>query len=77
MLSSENLTDEFFEELNRYHDDPSKNARFAAVREVCVQMMKVGRDNCPSCADRTKALQYVRSVRMWANSAIALEGVGE
>jgi hypothetical protein len=60
-------------EMHKYHDDPSKEARYQDIRDACVYMMVVVQDNCPKCFDRTMAFQAIRQVRMLANSAIALE----
>ena len=67
------FSDEFVKDLNAYHDDSSKEKKYAEVREACELLFKVVANNCPQCADRTTALQTVRLVRMWANSAIALD----
>ena len=60
-------------ELHKYHNDPSKEAKYQAIRDSCVDLMVVVQDNCPECFDRTMAFQAIREVRMLANSAIALE----
>ena len=72
---SGDLTDEQITALSKYHNDPAKDLRYAAVREATEHMMRVIRDNCPRCAGRTTALQTVLMVRMQANATIALEGV--
>lgn len=75
LLSGETLTDEQIIEMHQYHDDPSKNDKFIAVRNACIELMKVVRDNAPRSSDRTRAFQAIRDVRMLANSAIALDGL--
>jgi hypothetical protein len=77
ILSNEDLTNEQIHDLNDYHYDVAKLPRYKAVRDACELLMIVIRDNAPRCADRTKAFQKLRVVRMLANSAIALEGVGK
>lgn len=67
------FSDEFVKDLHAYHNDPTKEKKFAEVRAACEFLFKVVAENCPQCADRTTALQTVRLVRMWANSAIALD----
>lgn len=73
ILSSDSITDEQIDDLHRYHDDPSKQPRYDAVREACIILMKAVRDHAPRCSDRTRAFQAIRDARMLANSAIALE----
>lgn len=60
-------------ELHKYHSDPSKEAKYGAIRDACVDLMLIVQDNCPKCSDRTRAFQAIREVRMLANSAIALD----
>lgn len=75
LISGDDLTDAQIYELHQYHDDPSKNEKYDNVRRCCMAMMRVVIDNCPRCADRTRALNAIRDVRMLANSAIALDGL--
>jgi hypothetical protein len=63
------------EELNKYHNSPDKEAKYQAVRKACENLMAVILDNCPSCRDQTEAIHATRLVRMWANSAIALDEI--
>lgn len=67
------LNDSDIIELNKYHDDPSKNDKYKEIQYACVVLMVSIMDNCPPCLDRITAIQAVRQARMWANSAIALE----
>jgi len=60
-------------ELNKYHNCVTKEPKYAAIRDSISELMKVIFDNCPKCEDRKEALKCARLVRMWANSAIALE----
>jgi hypothetical protein len=69
------LDAESIEHLNKYHDHPSKNGKYAAVRSASSLLMRIIAKNCPPCADRIAAINSVRLARMWANSAIALEQV--
>lgn len=75
LVSGAEFKDEFVKELNKYHDEPNKDKKYNEVREACEFLFKVIVENCPQCTDRTTALQTVRLARMWANSAIALDGV--
>lgn len=72
---NECTSDEAIAELNKYHCCPTKETRYQAVRDSVGELMKVIFENCPQCEDRNEALKSLRMVRMWANSAIALEGV--
>jgi len=49
--------------------------KFIVVQKALLEAAKVVEENCPSCADRSHALRLLRDVRMWANAAIALDGV--
>ncbi len=73
MIGHEYMDKEIIQELNKYHDDPSKQGKYDAIRSTCDALMNAIVDNCPHCADRTTALQTVRLARMWANSSIALD----
>jgi hypothetical protein len=76
-ISSPHLEREMILELNKYHNDPSKESKYEAIRAACDQLMVAIVENCPCCADRTRAINEVRSARMWANSSIALDEVQE
>ena len=77
LVGSPGLNREQIQEINAYHCPAGKDVNFSAVRSAAENFMEILTKYCPPCADRTKALQHVRSARMWANSAIALDGVGE
>lgn len=47
---------------------------FEQVRDGCLALGKVILRKVPECADRSEALRDLRAIRMWCNSAIALDG---
>ena len=49
--------------------------KFIAVQAALLEAAKVVEENCPPCADRSHTLRLLRDARMWANAAIALDGV--
>jgi hypothetical protein len=49
--------------------------KFMAIRVAIEAAYKAVEDNCPPCADRSHTLRLLRDARMWANAAIALDGV--
>lgn len=49
--------------------------KFVAVRNGIEAAYKAVEENCPPCADRSHTLRLLRDARMWANAAIALDGV--
>jgi hypothetical protein len=75
LVGSPHLSSTDIVELNAYHCPAGKEQNFAKVREAAVNFMETLVEECPTCADRTRALQCIREARMWANSAIALDGV--
>lgn len=62
-------------ELNKYHCDPAKEDKYQAIRNGVGALMTAIFEHVPKCDDRKQALQSLRLTRMWANSAIALQGV--
>lgn len=62
-------------EINKYHDAPEAQPRFDDIREHCVGLMVALVRNCPPGPYRSTAISRLQEVRMWANGAIALEGV--
>jgi hypothetical protein len=71
---SNRITAENLKEVIYWHrPSPNQIQRMENLAANCEQLMQGILDAAPDCADRTKALQYVRAARMWANSAIALE----
>lgn len=69
------LTPEQVKQLNKYHNAPEKEGKYAEIREACEHLMNTIYAVCPTCCDTTKAINLVRETRMWANSAIALNGL--
>lgn len=58
-----------------YHDDPSKAPKYTAIRIAGRNFAEVILMNVDPCADRTLALRAVREAVIWANAALALDGV--
>jgi hypothetical protein len=64
-----------FDELFRYHPPtPQDLPKFQAVNQAAKNFAEVLRANCPRCEDFVNAMERIREARMWANSAIALQG---
>jgi hypothetical protein len=64
-----------FDELFRYHPPtPQDLPKFQAVNQAAKNFAEVLRANCPRCEDFINAMERIREARMWANSAIALQG---
>ncbi len=71
-MSSEEIVAEFF----KYHPPTDKTIpKFAAINQAAKNFAEVILANCPSGSDRASAIALVRSARMVANSAIALNGL--
>lgn len=72
------VTLENVHEVARYHaptaDQPMRFERISAAAE---NLMCVILENAPRCPDRTRAINAARDARMLANSAVALENVGD
>lgn len=60
--------------VSTFHSKPEAEAEFKVVAQGCEGFLIMILQSCPPCADRTQALNCVRQARMWASSAIALEG---
>ena len=58
-----------------YHDDPNKVPNYTAIRTAGKHFAEVVLQNVKPCADRTEALRMVRLAVLWANAALALDGV--
>jgi hypothetical protein len=78
MHASNKVTSENLEEVFTYHAaTEDQQRRYAEIREAGIAFARAILDGAPDCADRSTALRSVREARMWANAAIALEGVGD
>jgi alkanesulfonate monooxygenase SsuD/methylene tetrahydromethanopterin reductase-like flavin-dependent oxidoreductase (luciferase family) len=76
MHASNRVTEDNLEEVFTYHaPTPDQVQRYAEVREYAVAFGRAILRCVPDCADRSAALRELRSARMWANAAIALEEV--
>jgi hypothetical protein len=58
-----------------YHDDPGKSPNYIAIRTAAKHFAETVLNNVEPCADRSEALRMLRLVVMWANAALALDGV--
>lgn len=74
MHPSNRVTLDTISEVVRYHaphpDQIERHARIAAAAEGLARAIL---EHAPDCADRSTALREVRSAKMWASAAIALE----
>jgi hypothetical protein len=70
-MSNQELLDWMF----TLHDDPSKSPRYIAIRTAAKHFAEIVLNNVEPCADRSEALRMLRLVVMWANAALALDGV--
>ena len=63
-------------EITRYHppDTQDRIAAHEAINANIEDIMSIILRVVPECAQRTTALNKCLEARMWANSAIALEG---
>ena len=48
---------------------------YQAIRQAAFVLANTIEANAPDCADKTIAMNKVREAAMWANAAIALEGL--
>lgn len=72
---SNRITHDDVETVCAYHAPTQDDiARYAEIRKAAIDFMHVILTVVPECADRSTALRCVREARMWANSAIALNG---
>jgi hypothetical protein len=68
--------EEILAELFKYHP-PTADAlpKYAAINQAAKNFAEVILQNCPSCSDRSAAINCIRMARMIANAAIALNGL--
>ena|ERR1700688_744703 len=63
-------------ELFRYHPPTPENLpKFAAINQAAKNFAEVILQNCPSGDDRRVAMNCIRNARMFANSAVTLNGL--
>ncbi len=63
------------ENMFTYHAPSGDQAeRYAKINEAAKALAVAIYENCPPCADTTHAVRQVRDAKLWANSAIALQG---
>jgi hypothetical protein len=63
-------------EFFRYHPPTAITIpKFAAVNQAAKNFAEVVLQNCPPGSDRTGAINIIRTARMVANQAIALDGL--
>lgn len=75
---SDKITFENLRHAVYYHaPTPEKAVKYKGIADACYEFMGVVLENAPDCADRSAALRSIREARMWANSAIALDGPSE
>lgn len=62
--------------VNTYHP-PNEDHKLAytTIRDAAVDFMDGIFHHLPDCQDRDRAITAVREARMWANAAIALNGL--
>lgn len=66
---------ELLTHLFTYHNDPAKVPTYDAINRATRICAEAILHAVPPCADRTHALRLIRDVRMWANAAVACDGV--
>lgn len=66
---------ELLTHLFTYHNDPAKVPTYDAINRATRICAEAILHAVPACADRTHALRLIRDVRMWANAAVACDGV--
>jgi hypothetical protein len=62
--------------LFSYH--PPNNTtlpKYAAINQAAKNFAEVVLQNCPRCSDRSAAIELIRTARMTANAAVALDGL--
>jgi hypothetical protein len=71
------VTVENVHEAMRYHPPETEARKIAhgAVNAAAEEFVRVLLEYMPECADGTTAIRRVREARMYANSAIALNGM--
>lgn len=69
------FTDDQIVEMFLYHPPTEEKRRaYAEINSAAAGFMTAVQEWVPEGADRDKAVTSLRVARMWANSAIALEG---
>jgi hypothetical protein len=67
---------EILARLFSYH--PPNNTtlpKYAAINQAAKNFAEVVLQNCPRCSDRSAAIELIRTARMTANAAVALDGL--
>jgi hypothetical protein len=62
--------------LFSYH--PPNNTtlpKYGAINQAAKNFAEVVLQNCPRCSDRSAAIELIRTARMTANAAVALDGL--
>lgn len=68
--------EEILADLFRYHPPtPFTEPKFKAVNQAAKNFAEVVLTNCPPGVDRATAIAWIRNARMFANSAISLNGL--
>jgi hypothetical protein len=49
--------------------------KYAAINQAAKNFAEVVLQNCPRCSDRSAAIELIRTARMTANAAVALDGL--
>jgi hypothetical protein len=68
------FTEEIIDEMMTYHNDPDKVPMYQNINAAAKAFVRVIMANTPQCPDQSNCIRVVREARMWANTAIALEG---
>ena len=69
------LTDNQLKQMFTYQKpDEDRIRRHAEIGGAAAAFAVALMEHAPDCLDRDKAMECLRAARMWANSAIALEG---
>jgi hypothetical protein len=62
--------------LFSYHQPTSETLpKYAAINQAAKNFAEVVLQNCPRCSDRSAAIELIRTARMTANAAVALDGL--
>lgn len=62
--------------LFEYHPaTPEQTLKYGAITKAAKEFARVILTECPECDDQSVAFRAVREARMWANAAIACNGV--
>lgn len=68
-------TEERLNHIFKYQDDPRKIPNYIAIRTAAKHLAEVITQNSPTSVDQTTAIRCVREAVMWANAAVALDGI--